>query len=470
MINSLVDIDIFNDMKNKGIDAPFEYIIKNIMLSEIKIGFEYEMYKLLAVIARTKLMRDIEQYKDTGKISLNVESYKKYYISDEEYLKKKFGVNYKSILNNIDRALEDTEDLIITINNIIIDPKVHDTCGGSTENSENILNNKITYLRRVLCDYCKKSQNIYDEKVLSIKDFENKLNIKIPENLSVEIDIEDVLEDIIRDEAGRVVSLKIGGKQFKGKDIVNLLGLNSTKFTIYPQNFIFKIIGKGEGLGICLNGACEMVLLGYSYKDIIYYYYTGVEIKELLKPCIKNPLKGKIIMLDPGHGGENSNDYVGTLGNREKDIVLNISKIVGEKLIELGAKVYFTREDNSYVSLNKRAKLANEIRPDFFLSIHLNYFNNPSVKGCEIYHYRNDKSASILSNYIIKSINEGLDIANKGVKCADFYLLREVGRTCIHLELDYISSPDVEKNLTNNNYIKKVAEFISKGIVKFYKV
>src|SRR5690606_21707510 len=108
------------------------------------------------------------------------------------------------------------------------------------------------------------------------------------------------------------------------------------------------------------------------------------------------PLFGRKIMLDPGHGGEDTGykgDYLGLL---EKDITLSLSLKLKEKLENLGATVYMTRErDENIITVNRLEK-ANHIKPDFFISIHMDYFPKSSMKGVEMFHFRDDYESRAL--------------------------------------------------------------------------
>lgn len=207
---------------------------------------------------------------------------------------------------------------------------------------------------------------------------------------------------------------------------------------------------------------------GKTAEEILKYYYTGVQIKKIEKMSINKPLSGKIIMIDPGHGGNNMEDVVGPTGLREKDVNLSISKKLAKLLIEAGSKVYETRKEDIYVPLSERANLANKIRPHFFLSIHQNYFANPNISGSEIYHYRGDKESEILGNYILQSLSHKLNITSRGVKTADFYLLREVRTSSLQIEISYITNPDEEERLRDENFQYGVAEGIVEGLIKYY--
>ncbi|WP_053954792.1 N-acetylmuramoyl-L-alanine amidase family protein [Inediibacterium massiliense] len=226
--------------------------------------------------------------------------------------------------------------------------------------------------------------------------------------------------------------------------------------------------GKGEGLGLCQYGANSMAKSGKSAEEILKYYFTGVEIKNFDKPSINKPLTGRIIVLDPGHGGINTEDVYGPTGLREKDVNLCISLKLAQKLRGLGAKVYETRKEDVYVPLGKRAKLAEEVRPDFFISIHQNSFLNSNISGSEVYHYRGDEEGEILGNLILEEIHKKVGLIKRGTKIAEFYLLREVKSSVLHIEVGFITNPEEEKKLREEKTQDKIAEAMATGLIRFY--
>ncbi len=230
----------------------------------------------------------------------------------------------------------------------------------------------------------------------------------------------------------------------------------------------FETRGKGHGLGLCQYGANEIAREGKGYEEILKYYYTGIDIKEYEKPCKDKPLANKVIVIDPGHGGQENPGVIGEGGLEEKDLMLDIAKRLKRNLIELGSAVDVTREDDRYTSLKKRANISNKLRPDFFISLHMNSFGNSSISGTEIYHYRGDKEGEIVANCIIKKISSNLDMINRGVKTTDFYLLKEVRTSSIHIELAYLTNPSEEERFKDENFREGVAKAISEGIVEYY--
>lgn len=472
--NNSVHIKMYDCKENKKIDIPIEDILKQIIAYQIDVNFHIEAIKAQAIIARTQLIRNSRAFggdgctKHQGSDICNEGHC--FGMNDLSQLKELWKDDYQSNLEKLNTAITETEGLIITINNKPIYAKYHHTCGGATENSENILGNKIVYLRKVLCDYCKDSPNWEGYKDFTLEEIEEKLNIKFPKiTPTFQSEVKGFIDGIERDEEGRITALRIGSKEFKGTELVGLLDLDSTRFSITPLSIRFTMGGKGDGLGLCQHGAHQMAMEGFDFNEIINYYFTGIEISKIQKPCIKKPLNGRLIVIDPGHGGEDSKDSVGITGLREKDVVLSIGLGLKDKLEELGGKIYLTREKDEYLSLSKRADYANEIRPDFFISLHLNSFSNPSIQGCEVYHYRNDKNSQDLGRSIINSLVLNLGSLDKGIRNADFFLLREVGVSALQLEIDYITNPEQEKKLSEKSYIDRVVDAISEGIVDYYR-
>ena len=159
--------------------------------------------------------------------------------------------------------------------NKIIEAFFFSTSTGYTENSEEVFNEELPYLRSVESVWDESSPSFNTEVEINKNDFYNKLGIGYSDNL----DISDVEKTV----SGRIKSLKINGNYFKGVDVRNKLGLRSTFFTFYENedNITVKTKGYGHGVGMSQYGAQGMALAGFKYEDIIKYYYTGVEIKKI---------------------------------------------------------------------------------------------------------------------------------------------------------------------------------------------
>ncbi len=210
------------------------------------------------------------------------------------------------------------------------------------------------------------------------------------------------------------------------------------------------------------------------------------------------------IVLDAGHGGWD----LGTVGRKgllEKDLVLDIVERLG-RLIEtrLDAEVIYTRKDDSYLSLEKRAEIANLAQANLFVSIHANYSDLPSARGVETYYTNtyssvkartedaDDASASALktidwtnvdirekvreSRRIAASLQHSLyamlsennaGLRNRGVKQAQYVVLTGTSMPAVLAEVSFVSSPTDENNLQSSTYRQQIAEALYRGIAHY---
>ena len=255
------------------IKVPLEEYVYGVVSSEMPASFSEEALKAQAVASRTYVMyamensrnRDFDVYD-----SVNSQVY-----NSEDNLKEFWGDKYGEYSNKIKKVIIDTKGEYITYNDEIIEAFFFSTSTGYTENSEEVFNEELPYLRSVESAWDKNSPSFNNEIEISKNDFYNKLGIGYSDIL----DISDVEKTV----SGRIKSLKINGAYFKGVDVRTKLGLRSTFFTFYENGnkIIVKTKGYGHGVGMSQYGAQGMALAGFKYEDIIKYYYTGVEIKKI---------------------------------------------------------------------------------------------------------------------------------------------------------------------------------------------
>lgn len=229
---------------------------------------------------------------------------------------------------------------------------------------------------------------------------------------------------------------------------------------------------------------------------------------EVLKPKDKRVQR---IVLDPGHGGKDPG-AVGARGTREKDINLAVAlklKQMMEK--ELGVTVLMTRSDDRFVSLADRTKYANDNHADIFISIHTNASKTRSAKGLETYYLstaitsearavealennvvelyegkgekqKYDDLAFILSDlsltehlensnhlatFVHQNLVTGTRSCDRGIKQANFYVLRGAFMPSILIEMGFISNGEEELLLVNKEYQDRISRTIFEGIKRF---
>ncbi len=247
-----------------------------------------------------------------------------------------------------------------------------------------------------------------------------------------------------------------------------------------------------------------------------------ISLTLILKPLISCPqtmvaASGPAIVLDPGHGGQDDGAK-GAICN-EKQVTLKICRkiqaVLAEKLPD--AAIFFTRESDLFVPLHERAKIANDLNADLFISVHCNAVsaNQSKIRGTETYvmglhkakenldvarreneaillEHSNDQhyqginletpETFILLNHIqdqhlqqsislAKSIelafNQGHPGKSKGVKQAGFHVLHQVSMPAVLVECGYMTQKEEESFLCSAEGQAKIAEMIADGIIRY---
>jgi N-acetylmuramoyl-L-alanine amidase len=191
-----------------------------------------------------------------------------------------------------------------------------------------------------------------------------------------------------------------------------------------------------------------------------------------------NSLKGKTILIDPGHGGPDTG-AIGSNQTYEKNNNLAIALALNDILKQAGAKTILTRNKDispaaNYTEiedLQARVNLANITKADLFISIHNNAYSNSEIQGTETYFCEDNPQnleSQQLANCIHSAAIDTLDTKNRGLKEAGFYVLRNTTMPSILLETAYISNPYEESRLQNQTFRKNVATAIFHGIYNYY--
>ena len=217
-----------------------------------------------------------------------------------------------------------------------------------------------------------------------------------------------------------------------------------------------------------------------------------------------NAAKAPLVVLDAGHGGEDT----GAKGHGkllEKDAALAIAKAVGAELTKRGCRVAYTRDDDTFIPLWDRAKIANDQGADLFVSLHLNAARARAATGSEVYFLSlgqaeadaqatvdaenagsgdggpagGDVVASILDDLAQKAylrdsealavdvqreLNRFAGIKERGVKQEPFIVLRGAAMPAVLVESVFISNPKEEKKLKDPAFIAKLGQAIATGV------
>lgn len=235
---------------------------------------------------------------------------------------------------------------------------------------------------------------------------------------------------------------------------------------------------------------------------------NGKSLNIKVKTFVERRLK--TIVIDPGHGGKDPGAVYKNV--REKDIVLKASKKIAAKLTKSGFDVIMTRVDDVFIPLKDRTKIADSAKADLFVSIHCNAApNKRAMNGAETYFLsaaRSDwartveatensairfeaKEGSSLSelDYILndlaqtqfleesqqaginiqESMIQKCDLYNRGLKQANFYVLRLNYMPAVLVELAFITHSKDRKKLLDDNFLEDVTDAIVEGIKSYAK-
>lgn len=184
---------------------------------------------------------------------------------------------------------------------------------------------------------------------------------------------------------------------------------------------------------------------------------------------LSGSLAGLKIVVDAGHGGTDPGAHGFSLD--EKDVTLDIAKRLQQKLQSEGATVLMTRESDTYPTLSDRVNLANSQHADSFVSIHCNANDSQSANGSETYwnsQYFGTESKA-LAQSIQDQLYRQLDTLNRGIKTADYYVIKNTKMPSVLVETAFITNSSDAAKLGNPTYRDKAAEAIFQGFLNYYK-
>ena len=195
-----------------------------------------------------------------------------------------------------------------------------------------------------------------------------------------------------------------------------------------------------------------------------------------------------VVVLDPGHGGEDSGAMCG--GVMEKDLTLDIAHRVDRLLDSEGVATLMTRVGDSYVSLADRAAFGNRARESIFISIHFNEDNKPVASGVETYYAAHQiNSGSTLASWLpffsrspsdspkpesqslAGFIQEALVVrtrsVDRGTQAKQFFVIANVTSPAVLIEAGFITNKDELSNLVSEDYRDQLAAAVADGVLRY---
>jgi N-acetylmuramoyl-L-alanine amidase len=195
-----------------------------------------------------------------------------------------------------------------------------------------------------------------------------------------------------------------------------------------------------------------------------------------------------VVVLDPGHGGQDSGTMVG--GILEKDLTLDVAQRVDRLLQSHGLATVMTRVGDSYVSLADRVSLTNRVPDCIFVSIHFNEGNKPVSSGIETYYADHQMLAAApvvswlpflqrinaeapnvesqsLAGFIQEAVVERTKATNRGTKVDQFVVIKNVRHPAVLVEGGFLTNKDDIARLSSVEYREQIATGISEGVIRY---
>lgn len=226
----------------------------------------------------------------------------------------------------------------------------------------------------------------------------------------------------------------------------------------------------------------SLVVLSVFISIFTFMLATTDKSKEI-KDTVTLPVSGKTVVLDAGHGtpdegAESSN------GTTEAETNLKIALKVQNLLEQSGCTVILTRSDEKAIydldsktlkqkkisDIHNRVKIGNESQADIFVSIHLNKIPQQQYYGWQCFYKEGNEQSEKLAKELQENLNRTIEKENKRIamKINNVYIVKHVEIPLSIVECGFLSNPEEEKQLLDDNYQNKLAWGIYNGIISYF--
>ena len=215
----------------------------------------------------------------------------------------------------------------------------------------------------------------------------------------------------------------------------------------------------------------------YKLLILICFFLLTISLPNVTASINNLNLLGKIIVLDAGHGGTDSGAKNGKIV--EKELNLLLVKKLEKELISRGATVYLTREEDNDLSartserkrsdLYNRAKYINTIKPNMYISIHLNATTSSSWKGLQVFYNKNNEENKVIAETITNNLKNNINNIREVKEENKYYMYKYIKYPGVLIEAGFISNPDENYVLRQEEYQNKLIILIADAIEKYYQ-
>ncbi len=227
----------------------------------------------------------------------------------------------------------------------------------------------------------------------------------------------------------------------------------------------------------------SIVILGVFLSVFTFMFASSKNEKNNTVATVTLPVSGKTVVLDAGHGTPDEGAQSSS-GTTEAQTNLKIALKVQNLLEQSGCTVILTRSDESAIydvdsktlkqkkisDIHNRVKIGNESSADIFVSIHLNKIPQQQYYGWQCFYKNGNEQSEKLAKQLQESLNKNIDRPNNRVamKIDNVYIVKHVEIPMSIVECGFLSNPEEEKLLLEDNYQNKLAWGIYNGIIEYF--
>lgn len=223
------------------------------------------------------------------------------------------------------------------------------------------------------------------------------------------------------------------------------------------------------------EGGCELVLdFGRPLWGHV-LQYTGGTVQLVLKGAPRRaqdpakPLTGVSVLLDPGHGADDSGAMGagGSAAPLEKDVNLAAATAAQQRLEELGATVHMIRTGDTFLTLDERNQAISELYPDFFIAVHHNSIDLSvdanAARGTECYYFYD--SGKALAESLVTNVTAATGRANRSAQWGYYYVTRNTLCPAVLLEIGFMPNPAEYEDLTQEATLRATGDAIARSVL-----
>lgn len=258
-----------------------EEYLRGVVPAEMPASFPEEALKAQTVAARTFAIRTMRAGRHGGAVCADSACCQAWLSAEQ--LEARYGTAYQAAEEKVHRAIRQTDGVVATCDGELIEAVYFSSSGGRTEDARAVWGGEVAYLRSVESPGEETAETV-DVVEVPLEAFREKLLSCAPE-AELSCAPADWLGAVAYSAGGGVETVEIGGVAWSGTQLRALFGLRSTLFTVTvgETGAVFRTRGYGHRVGMSQYGARAMAEAGATYDRILQHYYTGIQLKTLVK-------------------------------------------------------------------------------------------------------------------------------------------------------------------------------------------